>query len=131
MVAHSLGGLVAAQALVLGEGRPEGDAAKAIATHIRGMMFFGTPFRGSTTAQPAEIARKILSVFGVNTQDKTLKLLGVDSEGLTQLNYAFPEVLRNRLSPETSSDPITAFFFYEMYKTGGVLVGGHLLVLLT
>lgn len=86
------------------------------------MMFFGTPFRGSSTAGPAEIVRKILSVFGVNTQDQTLKLLGMDSERLTQLNYEFPELLRKRLASETPRSEIKAFFFYELLKTSGIMV---------
>ncbi|KAF2791859.1 hypothetical protein K505DRAFT_308700 [Melanomma pulvis-pyrius CBS 109.77] len=122
LIAHSLGGLVAAQAVILGEGRPEGDAAKELANHLRGMMFFGTPFRGSSTAGPAEIVRRILSVFGVNTQDQTLRLLGMDSERLTQLNYEFPELLRKRLASQTPGSEIKAFFFYESLKTSGVMV---------
>lgn len=122
MIAHSLGGLVAAQAVTLGAARPEGDAAHDIASHVRGMMFFGTPFRGSPTAQPAEIVRKILSTLHINTQESTLKLLGVDSEKLTALNYNFPEVLRKRQSSKTAEEAISAFFFYETLKTNRIMV---------
>lgn len=129
LIAHSLGGLVAAQAVTLGANRPDGDAAQEIANHVRGMMFFGTPFRGSSTARPAEIVRKILSTFHVNTQESTLKLLGLDSERLTVLNYQFPELLRKRQSSESAGAAIRAFFFFETLKTNGVMVSNDLSVL--
>jgi protein SERAC1 len=121
-IAHSLGGLVAAQAFVFGERHTLGDAAQLIAQQLRGMIFLGTPFRGSTLAKPAEIARRILSVFGVNTQESTLKLLGVDSERLKILNVEFPEAMRKRISSKKPDDKIDAVFFYETMKTHGVQV---------
>ena len=121
-VAHSLGGLVCAEVMVMGARRASGDNASVIARYTQGMIFFGTPFRGSKGAQSAEIARKILSAFGVNTQEKTLKLLGVDSERLTGLNAAFQETIRKRYTSNKPEDKIEAMFFYETLHTYGGMV---------
>ncbi|KAF5577876.1 ribonuclease p mrp [Fusarium pseudocircinatum] len=121
-VAHSLGGLVAAQILVHGEHKPENSAESWIAKNIRGMVFLGTPFRGSSVAKLAEAVRKVLGLFGVDTQEQTLKLLGVDSERLGELTRAFPQVLNKRRSSKDIEHRIEAFFFYENRKTGLVQV---------
>ena len=86
------------------------------------MVFLGTPFRGSAYAKPAETVRKILAAFGLDTQEHTLKLLGVDSEKLTELNRTFPEVMRKRMTSRAPEDKIEAFFFYETLKTGTGMV---------
>jgi hypothetical protein len=69
----------------------------------------------------AEIARRILSAFGVSTQEKTLKLLGVDSEKLGELNEMFPEMMRKRIASHKPEDKIDALFLYETLKTRGVM----------
>lgn len=106
----------------MGARRASGDNASVIAKHTQGMIFFGTPFRGSKGAQPAEIARKILSAFGVNTQEKTLKLLDVDSERLNGFNTAFQETMRKRYTSDKPEDKIDAMFFYETLPTYGKIV---------
>ncbi|KAJ4047520.1 hypothetical protein NW761_007423 [Fusarium oxysporum] len=116
-VAHSLGGLVAAQILVHGEHKPENSAEAWIAKNVRGIIFLGTPFRGSSVAKPAEVVRRVLDLFGVDTQQQTLKLLGVDSERLDELTRAFPQVLNKRRSSKDIDRRIEAFFFYETLKT--------------
>ncbi|KAG5744212.1 hypothetical protein H9Q69_011001 [Fusarium xylarioides] len=116
-VAHSLGGLVAAQILVDGEHKPENSVEGSIARNTRGMVFLGTPFRGSSAAKPAEAIRRVLQLFKVDTQRQTLKLLGVDSERLSELNRAFPQVLNKRRSSKDIDHRIEVFFFYETLKT--------------
>ncbi|KAI0413535.1 Alpha/Beta hydrolase protein [Xylaria grammica] len=116
-VAHSLGGLVAAQVLIHGEQMDEGSAAKAVAKNLRGLIFLGTPFRGSSSARPVEIARKILALFGANTQEHTLKLLGVDSDRLDELTRGFSELLNKRRMSKEAEDRIEALFCYETLPT--------------
>ncbi|KAI1462621.1 Alpha/Beta hydrolase protein [Annulohypoxylon moriforme] len=116
-VAHSLGGLVAAQILVHGEQKPESSTIKSITSNLRGMIFLGTPFRGSSSARLAEVARKIVKLFGINTQEHTLKLLGVDSERLDELTRSFAEHLNKRRVSRDPKDRIEAFFYYETLKT--------------
>lgn len=81
------------------------------------MIFLGTPFRGSSVAKPAEVVRRVLNLFKVDTQQQTLKLLGVDSERLDELTRAFPEILNKRRSSKDTNYRIDAFFFYETLKT--------------
>nr|RBQ92237.1 hypothetical protein FVER53263_11728 [Fusarium verticillioides] len=81
------------------------------------MVFLGTPFRGSSVARPAEVVRRVLGLFRIDTQQQTLKLLGVDSERLDELTRAFPQVLNKRRSSKDIEDRIEAFFFYETLKT--------------
>jgi hypothetical protein len=81
------------------------------------MVFLGTPFRGSSAAKPAEAVRRVLQLFKVDTQRQTLKLLGVDSERLGELNRAFPQVLNKRRSSKDIDHQIEASFFYETLKT--------------
>lgn len=117
IVSHSLGGLVAAQLFVHGEQGNEGSSAKNIVRNIRGLIFLGTPFRGSVLGGPAESARKILKWIGVETQEQTLKLLGVDSEPLKELTRAFANMLNKRRTSKDTNDKIDAFFFYETLPT--------------
>ncbi|KAF4973364.1 hypothetical protein FSARC_342 [Fusarium sarcochroum] len=119
IVAHSLGGLVAAQAVVSGAAGVDGDASQSVFDQVRGMVFLGTPFRGSTVARPAEAIRNVLSWCGVGAQERTLKLLGVDSDKVRSLNEAFSKALRQRVH---AKNPIQAVFFHETLPTKGVLV---------
>ncbi|KAH7186793.1 hypothetical protein DER44DRAFT_834410 [Fusarium oxysporum] len=117
-IAHSLGGLVAAQILIHGEQGTEDSLTKSITKSLREMIFLGAPFRGSSAAKPAEIARRILELVGFDTQQHALKLLGVDSDRLNELTRAFPNVLNKRRTSKDPKDRIEAFFFYETLKTG-------------
>ncbi|PVH69209.1 hypothetical protein DL98DRAFT_522326 [Cadophora sp. DSE1049] len=120
-IAHSLGGLVAAQILVHGERREEASIARGITKGLRGLIFLGTPFRGSGSAKPAECVRRVLSYFRLTQQD-TLKLLGPDSERLDELTLAFAETLGKRRSSQKPEDQISAFFFFETKPTYGVQI---------
>lgn len=108
---------MASQVLVHGEQSHNGSGAQAISKNLRGLIFLGTPFRGSKVAKPAEIACRILESFNIDTQKDTLKLLGVDSKPLDELTRAFANVLNKRRSSNDASDAIEAFFFYETLKT--------------
>ena len=99
-----------------------GDDVQVIAQHTRGLIFLGTPFQGSRGAKPAEFVRRILIAVHFETQEKTLKLLGVDSERLAVLNRAFPDCMRQRMTSKKPEDKIQAMFFFELLKTSGRLV---------
>lgn len=117
IIAHSLGGLVAAQLFVDGEKGTDDSNAKAVVKHIRGLIFLGTPFRGSLLAGPAESARKILKLLGVETQEHTLKMLGVDSETLNNLARDLTDLVNKRRMTKKAEDQISASFFYETLTT--------------
>ena len=120
-IAHSLGGLVAAQILVHGERREEASIARGVTRGLRGLIFLGTPFRGSGSAKPAECIRRVLDYFRLTQQD-TLKLLGPDSERLDELTMAFPDTLNKRRVSQKAEDQISAFFFFETKPTYGMQV---------
>ena len=123
IVAHSLGGLVAAQLFNNGEQSSDDTSAKAIAKSIRGLVFLGTPFQGSIPAGPAESARRILKLLGVETQEHTLKMLGANSESINDLTRTFSKLLNKRRMSKSAEDQINAFFFYETLATrvGGLV----------
>jgi hypothetical protein len=85
--------------------------------NIRGLIFLGTPFRGSVPAGPAEYARRILKLLGVETQEQTLKLLGVNSEMINELTRTFANLLNKRRMSKDAEDRISASFFYETLTT--------------
>ncbi|KAI0436816.1 Alpha/Beta hydrolase protein [Xylaria telfairii] len=116
-IAHSLGGLVAAQILLHGEQRELSSIAKSITKNLRGLIFLGTPFRGSKHAKLPEIVRKVVDFWGKPTQQRTLKLLNPDSEKLDELTRAFPEVLNRRRTSNDPTDKIRAYFFFETLST--------------
>ncbi|KAK5637232.1 hypothetical protein RRF57_012944 [Xylaria bambusicola] len=114
IIAHSLGGLVAAQLFVHGEQSNDDLSAKAIVKNICGLLFLGTPFRGSVVAGPAESVRRILQLLGADTQETTLKSLGLNSEKTNELTRSFSNLFIKR---KTSNDQVHAFFFYETLTT--------------
>ncbi|KAN0073090.1 Peptidase S8/S53 domain containing protein [Elaphomyces granulatus] len=116
-IAHSLGGLVAAQVLVYSEQRTENSSAKSITRNLRGMIFLGTPFRGSSAMKLAEIASRILRFFGVDIQQHALKRIGADSEHLDELTKVFLDVLNKRKASKDPESKIEVFFFYETMTT--------------
>lgn len=73
-VAHSLEGLICAQAQVIGDRGTLGDNPQLIARETRGMMFLGTPLRGSKPASLKESVSRILGL-GANIQVENLELL--------------------------------------------------------
>jgi len=112
-VAHSLGGLVCAQSIIMGHRKQPGDNHHVIAAHTIGMIFFGTPFRGSSAAEYGGIIKKILKVlWGANLG--LLSSLSKKSEKLKTLIEAFPDVLRAR---ESAASPVGLMFFVEELKT--------------
>lgn len=98
-----------------------GDVSQDVSRHVHGMIFFGTPFRGSNMARPFEAVRNILSSIGVQTQQHTLKLLGVDSDQVRALNEAFSKALRQRTETQFQT-AVRAVFFHETLPTNGILV---------
>ncbi|OXV08636.1 hypothetical protein Egran_03601, partial [Elaphomyces granulatus] len=116
-IAHSLGGLVAAQVLVYGEQRTENSSAKSITRNLRGMIFLGTPFRDSSAMKLAEIASRILRFFGVDIQQHALKRIGADFEHMDELTKVFLDVLNKRKASKDPESKIKVFSFYETMKT--------------
>lgn len=92
-------------------------AVRSIVKNTRGMIFLGTPFGGSKPAATAENIRRILQLFGVDSQEQTLKLLGVDSESASELRRSFSNLLIKRRMSRDPADKIESIFFYERQPT--------------
>jgi protein SERAC1 len=120
-VAHSLGGLVCAEAIVLGERNATGDSVQSIAEHVSGIVFLGTPFAGSNLAKWADLVRAIFNVVS-KTDQTTLKTLKENSHDLKELGTAFPETIRKR---NDTAKKIEIVFFYETLDTYGKRVSDY------
>lgn len=103
----------------MGDRKASGDSAQLIAKYTRGVVFLGTPFRGSSVADWAERVRRIVNVF-YDTNATSFTDLRLKSETLRRLGEAFPDVLRKRL--ESSKERIEVAFFNEQLKTHSIMV---------
>ncbi|KAJ5814318.1 uncharacterized protein N7503_001068 [Penicillium pulvis] len=115
LVAHSLGGLVCATAIVLGDRSAKGDSIETIARHVQGMIFFGTPFGGSNLAKWGDLIRRVFDAVK-KTDRSTLKTLQADSNDLKLLRTEFPDVIRKR---NAGDNKVKIFFFFEELDTYG------------
>ncbi|KAJ5133222.1 Alpha/Beta hydrolase protein [Penicillium atrosanguineum] len=109
-VAHSLGGLVVANAL----SRPRGadEATKELADRTIGTLFLGTPFHGSSKAKYGNLAISILSYF-MPTQKRNIEDLKERSVKLISINDAFAKFLKERDRSRTKPFLEVACFFEE------------------
>jgi triacylglycerol esterase/lipase EstA (alpha/beta hydrolase family) len=94
-VCHSLGGVVFKQALVLASSNRDhyGDLLKS----IRGVVFMGTPHRGSRTAGPALHLSRIINTpfFGGAIRSDLVKALKVSSQSLEEISYMSLSLLQD------------------------------------
>lgn len=112
LVAHSLGGLVCANALV--DAASSFENTKALANCIRRIAFLGTPHQGSDKAHWAETARIFLRIFKT-TNPELSKDLDEKSEKLAKLGVQFPSLLHSRA--QTPGIRIDVVCFYEGLST--------------
>jgi hypothetical protein len=91
-VAHSLGGLLVKEALI--ESRKQGSAVDKADVYksTHGIVFFGTPHKGSNDAQWGLILKGIASPF-FDTHDELLRTLQPDNELLAKLAKDFQDIL--------------------------------------
>ncbi|KAI1173091.1 Alpha/Beta hydrolase protein [Nemania sp. FL0916] len=86
-IAHSLGGIVIKQALVLAEQSPRDFPG--MTEHTRGIVFFGTPHRGADAANWAAMAGRIGGAVLPRFSFRYLELLKRNSEGLYRVSEDF------------------------------------------
>lgn len=110
-VCHSLGGVVVKQALVMAS---LDDIYGSIASSTSGIAFFGTPHRGSRTADPAKILSRIVNVptFGSAIRTDLLEALQVKSRELDSLSRLFRPIMSR----------VSVVSFYEQEPIAGRLV---------
>ncbi|KAF9884479.1 hypothetical protein FE257_001740 [Aspergillus nanangensis] len=115
-VAHSLGGIVVANAIVDAATNSYGELSSC----IRGIIFLGTPHKGSNKAKWADQARKFMTFFK-STNSELLKDLDEKSEKLAKIGDSFPTLLINR--GKQSDTRIEIVCFYEGQPTvSGMIV---------
>ncbi|KAI9766019.1 MAG: hypothetical protein M1840_007026, partial [Geoglossum simile] len=108
-VAHSLGGLVCE------DQRPDRHLRKILES-TRGIMFLGTPHRGSGLARWAEMLAKSIGLIK-QTNPQILQVLQQDSEVLARIQESFRIMVRARNQQGFRPIEITCFF-EELPLTG-------------
>ncbi|KAF1959507.1 hypothetical protein CC80DRAFT_544954 [Byssothecium circinans] len=87
-VVHSLGGLVVANGLSSQSGSDE--PRQEVVNSTSGIIFLGTPFKGSDKASWAILAEKFVSLFG-DSNDQTIKDVDKKSAKPQQISDMFPQ----------------------------------------
>lgn len=88
------------------------ENAKNIVTNTQGVMFFGTPFLGSSKAVWADLAQTFLKVFQGYTDinKKNIEALKEESQTMITINHNFAKFLMERAS---SAQPVRLVCFFE------------------
>ncbi|PMD54981.1 uncharacterized protein K444DRAFT_696279 [Hyaloscypha bicolor E] len=88
-VAHDIGGILVQAAL--GESLMGTDN---LYRYVAGIIFLGTPHRGSRKVEHAAIIVRILSGLGIGTRSPMLKQLKPNSDALLHISMQFRKLLR-------------------------------------
>lgn len=118
IVAHSMGGLVCKQALLLSRGHPDAHFHD-MADSLRGIVFMGTPHRGSWMANWGATPASVLSVFRP-TNVSLLDVLETESQFLEAAQDQFLSLLRRQL--ESGAGVEITCFFEELPSFGSMAV---------
>lgn len=110
-IAHSLGGLVCAQALL--HCRESDKSLENVFRSTRGIIFMGTPHAGSDLAESGYRLGKVLNTIWKTNSD-LLEILRQKSQALTAVQQQFQQLL---LKPGVN---INIFCFYEERDVRGV-----------
>ncbi|EED20591.1 conserved hypothetical protein [Talaromyces stipitatus ATCC 10500] len=110
-VAHSLGGLVCKQALLHSRNSAE-THLRGIFECTKGIIFMGTPHRGSWMANWAHIPVKVLDIF-FPTNPKLVQILATDSELLKVNQDQFLSMV-NGINQDGSGRRIEMTCFHEL-----------------
>ncbi|OQV09141.1 NACHT domain-containing protein [Cladophialophora immunda] len=94
-VAHSLGGIIVKETLRRSYG-DEDPELQNIANCTSGILFLGTPHRGSSCAPYGEMLRRIVSAVGFDTNDSNIRALHFDSLELQLSQEEFLKIWRKK-----------------------------------
>jgi hypothetical protein len=111
-VAHSLGGIVVKDALSLS--RLERTHLNEILPATAGVLFLGTPHRGSKAASIGKIAFELSKLFFKEPNVQVLRALEMNSEVLTRIGRSFEQIL--------ADGNIQIHSFSEEIKTKGLMI---------
>ncbi|KAF2963469.1 hypothetical protein GQX73_g10106 [Xylaria multiplex] len=92
-LAHSMGGLVVAKALTLAAAKPEEIEKIRIYECFAGAIFFGTPFRGSSSAYKGVLLASILEKIDRAKSNQMLEMLDPQRDSLEELRNDFSELV--------------------------------------
>ncbi|KAJ3542903.1 hypothetical protein NM208_g3855 [Fusarium decemcellulare] len=113
-VAHSLGGLVCKEAILLSRNNPE-PHLRGIFDCIKGIIFLGTPHRGSWLADWARIPASALWVIK-STNKSLLQILETDHKYLQSIQTRFWSMVREQQN--TGRELEVTCFFEELPLSG-------------
>lgn len=94
-VAHSLGGIVLKEALIHANNTRELDSVE-ILDSTKAVVFLSTPHQGSDHAQLGEIARRVASVLGLDTNAALLDSLGLRNDDSRRSQQLFSTIWDER-----------------------------------
>ncbi|KAK0708684.1 Alpha/Beta hydrolase protein [Lasiosphaeris hirsuta] len=114
-VGHSLGGIVIKQALRASTNDKSHADVKEISECTKGIVFFGTPHRGSDDAKWATLITGIISTTIGRPPSEFLQTLQTNSEGLMKISEDFRPIAKNYA--------IASFYEEHVHR-----VLGHLIV---
>jgi hypothetical protein len=106
-IVHSLGGLVCKKTILLSRDNREAHF-RSIFNWTRGIIFMGTPHRGSWMADWAKIPASALGLVK-STNKMLLQILQTDNELLIDIRDRFAQMIR-QLSNESRSIKVVCFF---------------------
>jgi pimeloyl-ACP methyl ester carboxylesterase len=115
LIAHSLGGLVVEE-MLLRALEPDDDSIQAIATSTCGIMFFGTPHRGSDVAPLGKAAANLVNLFK-QTNSRILGPLQPNSDVLRSVEERFQ---REMIHKSGRLRHIKILCFYEAKPTSPI-----------
>lgn len=114
-VAHSLGGLVCKEAILLSRNHPE-DHLRSIFNFCKGIIFIGTPHKGSWMANWAKLPASALGLIK-STNASLLKVLQTDDQLLESIQNRFLEIVRVL---ESTNRPLRVTCFVEELPLPGI-----------
>ena len=118
-IAHSLGGLVCKEAILLSRNNPEAHL-RSIFDCVKGIVFMGTPHKGSWMSEWARIPARVLG-FVKSTNKSLLEILETDSPLLESIQLRFLAMIRE-LRESGRRLEVTCFFEELSLPTVGKVV---------
>ncbi|KAG5658672.1 hypothetical protein KAF25_010853 [Fusarium avenaceum] len=109
-VVHSLGGLVCKEAILLSRNNPN-RSRQDFFTHIKGVVFMGTPHKGSWMADWSRIPAKTLGLVK-STNRSLLEVLETNNQYLESIHVRFLSMMREQR--EAGRQLEVACFFEEL-----------------
>lgn len=106
-VAHSLGGLVVKQAMIVSHFSAD-KHLRDISASTKGIAFMGTPHQGSWMAEWAQIPASVVGVAGMATSLSMLQVLQTSDQFLDSNQIGFLQMVRGQIEGEKME--ITCFF---------------------